>query len=75
MGSVLKGQENAVKVCSWLKPEYILSTAAGGNVDFDGLLMKVLKEKGSLDEVSSLLRENQLSTEVIKAIPGQPVSL
>ncbi len=75
LGSVLKGQENAVKACEWLKPQYILSTAAGGDVDFDGLLMKILREKGSLDQVNSLLQENQLTTEVVKAIPGKPVCL
>jgi L-ascorbate metabolism protein UlaG (beta-lactamase superfamily) len=75
LGPVIKGQESAVEVCRWLKPEYILPTAAGGDIDFQGLLIKVLKEEGSLDDFRSLLRENQLSTQVIEAIPGKPVSL
>lgn len=75
VGPVIKGQETAIEVCRWLKPEYILPTAAGGDVEFEGLLAKVLKEEGTLDNFRSLLRENNLSTQVVESIPGKPISL
>lgn len=75
VGSIIKGQENAIEVCRWLKPKYILPTAAGGDIEFKGLLMSILKEEGNLDDFRALLTQNQLSTQVIEAIPSQPVSI
>lgn len=75
IGSVIKGQDNALEVCRWVKPQYILPTAAGGDIEFTGLLMSILKAEGNLDDFRALLNQNQLSTQVIEAIPRQPVSL
>ncbi len=66
IGPVIKGQESAVEVCNWLKPEYILSTAAGGDIDFKGLLTKVLKPEGTIDRFRQLLKEQNINTRVIE---------
>jgi len=47
LGPVIKGQESALAVCQRLQPQYIISTAAGGDIEFKGLLMAVLSAGGS----------------------------
>lgn len=75
VGSVIKGQENAVEVCRWLKPEYILSTAAGGDIDFQGLLVNVLKPDGTIKRLQELLTKDNLSVSVIEPEPWHPISI
>ncbi|MBL1209832.1 MBL fold metallo-hydrolase [Geminocystis sp. GBBB08] len=75
IGSVIKGQENAVEVCRWLKPEYILSTAAGGDLEFQGLLTKILKEEGSIDNFRNLLIKENLNTKIIEPQPWAMVTI
>lgn len=75
IGPVIKGQENAVEVCRWLKPQYILSTAAGGDLEFEGFLSKILKEDGSIDRFRDLLEKDQLSTIVVEPEPWTTVHL
>ena len=66
IGPVLKGQETAVEVCRWLKPKYIISTAGGGDIEFKGLLTKVLKAEGTIDSFRQLLQqENYYLTKLI----------
>ena len=68
VGPVIKGQESAVEVCRWLKPEYILSTAAGDDTEFEGLLPKVLKAEGTIDSFRQLLKNEDIDTKVLE--PG-----
>ncbi|WP_069789472.1 MBL fold metallo-hydrolase [Cyanobacterium sp. IPPAS B-1200] len=74
VGPVIKGQKSALEVCQWLKPEYILPTAAGGDIEFKGFLINLLKEEGSLDSFRSMLKEANLSTQVIEPKPYEAVS-
>lgn len=69
IGSVIKGQENAVEVCRWLQPEYILSTAAGGDLEFQGFLTKLLKEEGSIELFRDLLTKENIKTNAIDLQP------
>lgn len=75
LGAVIQGQRNALKACQWLQPQVILPTAAGGEVDFQGLLLSVLREEGTLEDFRRLLAQNNLSTQVIEAQPGKTVQL
>jgi L-ascorbate metabolism protein UlaG (beta-lactamase superfamily) len=74
-GAVIKGQESALKVCKWLKPQVIIATAAGGDIDFQGLLMSVLKSDGSVEEFRQLLEENNLATKAIDPKSGEKIEL
>jgi L-ascorbate metabolism protein UlaG (beta-lactamase superfamily) len=74
-GAVIKGQEAALQVCKWLKPQVIIATAAGGNIDFQGLLMSVLKADGSVEEFNQLLQKNNLSTKAIDPQSGENIEL
>jgi L-ascorbate metabolism protein UlaG (beta-lactamase superfamily) len=75
LGPVIKGQESSVQVCATLKPRFILPTAAGGDVDFSGLLMQILKAEGSRAELQKLLQDQGLATEAIEPQPWQPWNL
>lgn len=66
LGPVIKGQETAVEVCRWLKPKYILSTAAGGDIEFEGLLAKILKPEGSVEGFRQLLQQENMETQVLE---------
>ncbi|MGL5833515.1 MAG: MBL fold metallo-hydrolase, partial [Waterburya sp.] len=75
VGAVIKGQETALQVCKWLKPQVIIATAAGGNIDFQGLLMSVLKSDGSVEEFKQLLEKNNLNTKAIDPQSGETIEL
>ncbi|MEH2382148.1 MAG: MBL fold metallo-hydrolase [Nostoc sp.] len=75
VGSFIKGGNSALEVVRWLKPQVILPTAAGGDVAFEGLLMKLIQTKGSAEEFRSLVEKNNLSTRVLEAKPGDRFEL
>ena len=75
LGAVIKGQETALKVCDWVKPQAILPTAAGGDVHFDGFLMKFLKPDGTVQEFAEMLAAKNVDTRVIEPEPGQAIAV
>lgn len=75
LGSVIKGQKNALEVCQWLQPQVILPTAAGGDVTFEGLLTLLLRSEGSSSQFQLLLEQNKLTTRVIEPLPGKRFEL
>jgi L-ascorbate metabolism protein UlaG (beta-lactamase superfamily) len=75
LGPILKGADSALEVAKWLQPQLMLPTAAGGDVTFEGLLTKIIRNKGSLGEFRSLLENNNLSTQLITPNPGERLQL
>ena len=75
LGAVIKGQNTALQVCQWLNPQVILSTAAGGDIDFTGMLMSILKADGTVEEFNQLLAKNNLSTKAIDPQSGEKIEL
>jgi L-ascorbate metabolism protein UlaG (beta-lactamase superfamily) len=75
IGAVIKGQKTALEVCQWLKPQVILATAAGGDIDFQGLLISILQAEGSIEEFNSLLQQNNLTTRAIEPKSGETIEL
>jgi L-ascorbate metabolism protein UlaG (beta-lactamase superfamily) len=75
LGSVIKGQKSALQVCQWLKPQVILPTATGGDIDFQGILNSILRAEGTINDFRSLLANNNLTTQVIEPQPGKPVAV
>ena len=75
LGAVIKGQKTALQVCQWLKPQVILSTAAGGDIDFTGMLISILKADGTVEEFSQLLQQNNLATKAIDPQSGETIEL
>ena len=75
LGAVIKGQNTALQVCKWLNPQVILSTAAGGDIDFSGLIMSILKADGTVEEFNQLLEKNHLSTKAVNPQSGETIEL
>jgi L-ascorbate metabolism protein UlaG (beta-lactamase superfamily) len=75
LGAVIKGQQTALKVCQQLNPQVILATAAGGDIDFKGVITSVLKADGSVEEFNRLLEQNNLATKAIEPQSGETIEL
>ncbi|MDF5707102.1 MAG: MBL fold metallo-hydrolase [Nostoc sp. S4] len=75
LGPIIKGKNSSLEVVKSLQPQVILPTAAGGDVIFEGLLMKLIQTKGTAAEFRSLLEKNNLSTQVIEPTPGDRFEL
>jgi L-ascorbate metabolism protein UlaG (beta-lactamase superfamily) len=75
VGAIIKGQASAIELCALLKPKFILPTAAGGDVKFEGLLMSILSAEGTVAEFQALLAAKSLTTKAIEPQPWQPFRL
>ncbi len=75
VGAVIKGQSSALALCELLQPQFILPTAAGGDVKFEGLLMSILQAEGTVAEFQNLLQAKALATIAIEPQPWQSVTL
>lgn len=73
LGAVIKGQETALKLCKQLEPQIIISTAAGGDIDFQGVIMSVLKADGTVSQFNELLKQNNLVTQAIDPKSGETI--
>jgi L-ascorbate metabolism protein UlaG (beta-lactamase superfamily) len=72
IGAVIKGQASALALCELLKPDFIIPTAAGGDVKFEGLLMSILQAEGTVAEFQDLLTTKSLATTAIDPQPWKP---
>lgn len=70
LGALIQGSKSAPELVEWLQPKVILPTAAGGNVQFEGALTTVIKQKGSIDDFKATLAEKQLPTKLLTPTPG-----
>jgi len=76
LGPMIQGDKTALQVIEWLQPQVVLPTAAGGDVQFEGFLTSVLREKGSVEALRTALIERQISTQIMTPKPGdrfQPI--
>lgn len=71
LGPVIQGQKTALQLAQWLKPGAIVPTAAGGDIEFKGVLLSVLKASGSADDLRASLATKQLTTKVIEPNSGE----
>jgi len=75
LGPIVKGRVSAVEVVQWLQPKVLLPSAAGGDVNFSGLLVSVLRAEGSPDDLRQTLVQQQLATRLLTARPGERLDL
>jgi L-ascorbate metabolism protein UlaG (beta-lactamase superfamily) len=75
VGSVIKGSQSALQAAEWLEPQVILSTAAGGDLVFEGLFLSALKASGSAAELEQMLKEKDLNTKVIDPKSGDRMEI
>lgn len=74
-GPILKGNSTALQLAQWLRPQVFLPTAAGGDVQYEGVLLSLIRTVGSADDLRSQLVQHNLSTQVIEPQPGEPIEL
>jgi len=75
LGAVIKGQSTALEICQKLHPQVILSTAAGGEVDFKGVITSILSADGTIEQFNHLLAQNNLTTKAIDPQSGETIEL
>lgn len=75
IGPIIKGTDTALEVAKWLQPQVMLPTAAPGDIVYEGLLINLLRDVGSVEEFRSLLAQNNLSTQVIEPKPSERFEL
>jgi L-ascorbate metabolism protein UlaG (beta-lactamase superfamily) len=67
---VIQGGKTALTLAQWLTPQVMLPTAAGGDIEFAGLLVKLLKAVGSPAAVQAQIDAAGLQTRVVEPQPG-----
>jgi len=75
IGPIIKGRDSALKAAEWLKPQVMLPTAAAGEVQYEGLLLSLLRATGAVDDIRAGLRDRQLSTQIIEPTVGDRIEL
>jgi L-ascorbate metabolism protein UlaG (beta-lactamase superfamily) len=64
VGSLIRGGERALVLAQWLQPQIMLPSAAGGEVQYTGLLNSILSLKGSVatfrDRIRTVLPDCQV---------------
>ena len=71
IGPIIKGKNAAIEVSRQLQAQTIVPTAAGGDIEFTGLLISLLRAKGSVEELNAELAQQNLNTRAIDPIPGE----
>lgn len=74
-GAIIKGRTTALQLAQWLEPQVFLPTAAGGDVEYEGVVISLLRTVGSVEELRSQLAQHHLKTQVIDPQPGEPINL
>jgi L-ascorbate metabolism protein UlaG (beta-lactamase superfamily) len=75
LGAVIKGRSKTLSLCELLKPQFVLPTAAGGEVKFEGLLVSILHTEGTVAEFQNSLAAKSLVTKAIDPQPWQSIEL
>jgi len=70
-GAIINGRDSALQLAQWVQPQVILPTAAGGDIDYSGLLVSLLKAKGSVTELQARLER----TRAIEPPVGSAIAL
>ena len=72
---IIQGTKSALKLAEAIAPQLMIPTAAAGNVTYEGLLVKVLRDNGNLTEFRQWLKDAGLETQVLEPVPGQRIEL
>ncbi|MBD2082865.1 MBL fold metallo-hydrolase [Leptolyngbya sp. FACHB-17] len=75
VGSIIKGTESAIDLAKQVKPQVMLPTAAGGEIQFEGVLISLLKEIGNVEDFRAKLAQANLNTQVIEPKPGDRIEI
>ncbi|ACK66732.1 conserved hypothetical protein [Rippkaea orientalis PCC 8801] len=72
----LQGQKSTLELCKLVKPQFVLPTAtAVGDVQYEGILAKLITQEGTVESFRQLLADYHLSTQVLTPKPGEIIEL
>ncbi|MEC4803244.1 MAG: MBL fold metallo-hydrolase [Jaaginema sp. PMC 1079.18] len=69
--TIIQGFSSALQMCEWLQPQVLIPTAAGGDVEFTGLLNNFIEARGSIDAIRVKLAKANLPTQLLEPTPGE----
>ncbi|MEM6423957.1 MAG: MBL fold metallo-hydrolase [Cyanobacteria bacterium P01_D01_bin.128] len=72
---VLRGHAGALELAQMVTPRLMLPTAGSAELEFGGVLTKLLQEKGSAEQTQADLKQAGLATRVMVAAPGDRLDL
>lgn len=75
LGPFIQGGDFALEVVKKLQPQFILPTASGGEVEYSGILDKLLSMEGTIDGFRQRLHDNDCETQVLNPSPGERVEV
>ncbi|WP_217650597.1 MBL fold metallo-hydrolase [Spirulina major] len=70
LGPVIQGASTALPLVKAIAPQFILPTAAGGDVVATGILTNLIQSNGTIASFQSTLQAQDLTTQVMEPIPG-----
>ncbi|MGQ9864732.1 MAG: MBL fold metallo-hydrolase [Pseudanabaenaceae cyanobacterium] len=73
LGPVIRGQSIALLTAQQLRPQALIPTAAGGDLEVSGWLPRFLQERGTVAQMQAALLAAGLATQVIAVQPGEPL--
>ncbi len=75
VGAIIQGRDTSMDLVKCLKPQVILPTTVGEDIQYSGVLGSVLKTTGGADEFRQRLAAQQIDAQVIEPPGGKPVEL
>lgn len=75
LGPVIRGGEGALELAQKAKPQWLLPTADGGDVTYDGIIAKFLTATGGAEQVKTQLAQANLPTEIRSLRPMETLTL
>ena len=74
-GSFIYGRKKALEVTQWLQPQVVVPTTCGCDVIFEGFLASAIKTIGTIEEFCFLLKQNEISAQVLKPQPEERIPI
>ena len=71
VGPFIRGGEVALNLVKQLRPQVVLPTTTGGDVDYSGVLDRLIRNQGSLAEFHQLLVQHGCSTQILDPTSGE----
>ncbi|HSM84349.1 MAG TPA: MBL fold metallo-hydrolase, partial [Nodosilinea sp.] len=75
VGPIIRGQQGALELVDWLRPQVVLPTADAGEVTYSGWLINWLKTSGGPQDLQAALQAKGLATRVLTPVVGEAVAL
>ncbi len=72
---VLNGQKTTLELCHTVHPQAIVPTSGAAQLQYSGLLTKLLRLEGSLDQFRQLLKNADISATVMEPQVGIPLEI